>query len=186
VKITKTLTSVFTITLLLSLLIFTADQPSASACTIFLGRKIKFDMELSPKVPLFHPNKDGYFYPGSPKITKNLAVCNVGNIPFKTCRIYVTFYQDKQLAEGLQTEIYELAVLPKLMKPHLLYAGPLSNLSKGVDVDGKILALPRTSITLQISVWMPKTAGNKYQGLRMTADIAITVRLPPTCDRGHE
>jgi hypothetical protein len=61
---------IFMITLVLSIVIFMANQPSASAHTIFLGRKGKnLNIELSPEQRLFHPDKDGYFYLGSPKIT---------------------------------------------------------------------------------------------------------------------
>jgi hypothetical protein len=179
VKNTKIFKSIFIITLVLSLSIFMGNQPSASAC-IFFGRRIKFDMELSPTTPLFHPDEDGCFYPGSPEITKNLKVCNVGNIPFRICRINATFYEDTDLANGLQIEILELGK-GKGEKPHLLYNGTLSNLSEGVEVSGK-RAFPKNSVTLQITVWMPETAGNEYQGLSMTADIAITVHFPPAHD----
>jgi hypothetical protein len=65
-------------------------------------------------------------------------------------------------------------------KPHLLYNGTLNSLSSGVEVDGK-RAIPKgEAVILQITVWMPETAGNEYQGLSMTADIAITVRFPPS------
>lgn len=178
-KNTKTFTSVFIITLVLSLLIFIADQPSASAHTIFLGRKGKnLDIELSPKQRLFHPEEDGYFYPGSPKITKNLEVINVGDVPFRICRFNATFYEDAYLATGLQIEILELGT-GKGEKSHLLYNGTLSNLSEGVEVSGKRAVPQGKSVTLQITVWMPETAGNEYQGLSMTADIAITVWFPP-------
>jgi hypothetical protein len=166
------------ITLVLSLVFFTANQPSASACTITLGKKIKFDMELSPKVPLFQPAKDGYFYPGSPKITKNLQVKNVGNVPFRICRFDATFYDDTKLANGLQIEIIELGT-GKGEKPHLLYTGTLSTLKKGIEVSGKSAIAPGKSTKLRMTVWMPETAGNEYQGLTMTADIAVTVRFPP-------
>ena len=157
---------------------FTANQPPASAHAIFLGKNEKnLDMELSPEVPLFHPTKDGYFYPGSPKITKNLEVCNVGNIPFRICRINATFYEDTDLANGLQIEILELGK-GKGEKPQLLYTGTLTSLQEGIEISGK-RAFPKNSVTLQITVWMPLTAGNEYQGLNMTADIAITVHFPP-------
>jgi hypothetical protein len=174
----KILTSILTITLVLSLLILVTNQPAASAC-IFLGRKTKFNMELSPKIPLFHPDQDGYLYPDSPKITKNLIVSNIGNIPFRIRRLNATFYQDTQLANGLQIEILELG-RGRGRKPHLLFSGTLSDLSEGVEVCGKKAVPPKESITLQITVWMPKEAGNEYQGLSMTADIAITVRFPPS------
>ena len=172
------LTSAFTIMLVLSLVMFMADQPSASACTISLGKRIKFDMELSPKVPLFRPAKDGYFYPGSPKITKNLEVKNVGDVPFRICRFSATFYGDTYLATGLQIKIVEFGT-GKCEKPNLLYNGTLSSLAEGVEVDGKSAVPKGKSVTLQFTVWMPETAGNEYQGLTMTADIAVTVHFPP-------
>jgi len=185
VKNTKIFTSIFIITLALSLVMLIANQPSASAHTIFLGRKMKtLDIELSPKQRLFHPDEDGYFYPGSPKITKNLEVINVGDVPFRICRFNATFYEDAYLATGLQIEILELGI-GKGEKPHLLYNGTLSNLSEGVEVIGKRAVPQGKSVTLQITVWMPETAGNEYQGLTMTADIAITVRFPPAHDGGN-
>ena len=185
VKNTKIFTSIFIITLVLSISILLANQPMASACTISLGKRIKFDMELSPKVPLFHPTKDGYFYPGSPKITKNLQVKNVGNVPFRICRFGATFYGDTYLATGLQIKIVELGT-GKGEKPHLLYRGTLSNLSEGIEVNGKRAVPQRKTVTLQITVWMPETAGNECQGLSMTADIAVTVRFPPAHDGGNK
>src|SRR3989304_8964932 len=182
-KNTKILMSILTISLVPSLVFFTANHPSASAHTISLGKKIKFDVELSPKVQLFHPAKDGYFYPGSPKITKNLEVKNVGDVPFKICKFDATFHRDTYLATGLQIKIVELGA-GKGEKPHLLYNGILSKLSKGIEVSGKIEVQQRKSVTLQITVWMPETAGNKYQGLSMTADIAVTVRFLPAHDGG--
>jgi hypothetical protein len=171
--------------LVLSLVMFMADQPSASACTVFLGRKVKFGMELSPNVPLFHPDVDACFYPGSPKITKKLEVINVGNVPFLICRFAVTFHGDTYLATGLQMEILELGK-GGCKKSHILYNGTLSTLSKGVEVNGKSAIRQGKSVTLQISVWMPKTIGNEYQGLTMTADIAVTVRFPPAHDGGNK
>jgi hypothetical protein len=179
-KNTKMLMPILIITLVLSLVFFTANQPSASACTISLGKKTKFDMELSPKVPLFRP-KDGYFYPGSPKITKNLEVKNVGDVQFTICRFDATFHGNTRLANGLQTEILEIGT-GKGAKPHLLYTGTLSTLKKGIEVSGKIEVPQRKSVTLQITVWMPETAGNEYQGLSMTGDIAVTVRFPAVND----
>ena len=181
----KTFTSIFIIALVLSLLMFSANQPSASACTLYLGKKIKFDMELSSNVPLFHPTKDSYFYPGSPKITKNLEVINVGDVPFRICMFNAIFYEDVYLATGLQIEIIELGT-GKGEKSHLLYNGILNNLGEGVEVNGKRAIPHRKSVTLQISVWMPETAGNEYQGLSMTADIAITVCFPPAHHRGNK
>ena len=175
-KNTKILKSIFIITLVLSLSTFMSNQPSASAC-IFFGRRIKFDMELSPTIPLF-TNEDGYFYPGSQKITKNLKVCNVGNIPFRICRLNATFDGDTYLATGLQMEILELGK-GKGEEPNLLYNGTLISLSEGVEVSGKRAIPHGESVTLQITVWMPETAGNEYKGLTMTADIAVTVRFPP-------
>ena len=175
-KNTKIFKSIFIITLVLSLSIFMGNQPSASAC-IFFGRRIKFDMELSPTVPLF-TDEDGYFYPGSPKITKRLEVINVGDIPFRICRFEVTFHGDTYLATGLQMEILELGK-GRGEKPHVLYNGTLNSLGEGVEVNGKSAIPKGKSATLQISVWMPETAGNEYQGLTMTADIAVTVHFPP-------
>jgi len=186
VKNQKTFTSVLMITLALSLAIFMASQPSASAHTTSLGRKGKnLDIELSPKQRLFHPDEDGYLYPGSPKIIKNLIVRNVGDVPFRICRFNATFYEDVYLATGLQIEIIELGT-GKGEKPHLLYNGILNNLGEGVEVNGK-RAIPRgKGVTLQIAVWMPETAGNEYQGLSMTADIAITVCFPPAHNGGNK
>jgi len=180
VKHKQLFTSALTIMLVLSLVMFMANQPSASACTVFLGRKVKFDMELSPNVPLFRPAVDGCFYPGSPKITKKLEVINVGNVPFLICRFAVTFHGDTYLATGLQMEILELGK-GKGEKPHVLYNGTLSTLSKGVEVNGKSAIPEGKSVTLQFTVWMPETAGNKYQGLSMRADIAVTV-----CSTAHD
>jgi hypothetical protein len=180
VKNTKKFTSIFLITLVVSLLIFVANQPSASAYTIFLGRRGKnLDMELSPKERLFHPDEGGYFYPGSPKITKNPIVRNVSDVPFRICRFNAAFYEDAYLGTGLRIEIMELGT-GKGEKPYLLYNGTLSNLSEGVEVSGKRVVPQGKSVTLQITVWMPETAGNEYQGLSMTADIAVTVRFPPS------
>ena len=174
------LTSAFTIMLVLSLVMFMANQPPASAHAIFLGKNEKnLDIELSPPEPLFYPKKDGYFYPGSPKITKKLEVINVGDVPFRICRFNATFYGNISLATGLQMEILELGT-GKGEKPNLLYNGTLNNLSEGVEVNGKKAIPQGKSTTLQITVWMPETAGNEYQGLTMTADIAITVHFPPS------
>jgi hypothetical protein len=73
------------------LILFLGIQHHASACTVYLGKNIRFDMEISPKVPLFYPDVDGYFYPGSPKITKHLKLINVGDLPFRICRINASF-----------------------------------------------------------------------------------------------
>ena len=182
----KIFTSAFIIALVFSLVLFAANQPSASAHTIFLGGKGKnLNIELSPKQRLFHPDEDGYFYPGSPRITKNLEVVNVGDVPFRICRFNATFYGDTYLATGLQIEILELGT-GKGEPPHLLYNGTLNSLSEGVEVNGKRAIPQRQSVTLQLTVWMPETAGNEYQGLSMTADIAITVRYPPAHDGGHK
>jgi len=178
VKHEQIVTSALTIVLVLSLVMFMANQPSASACSVFLGGKIEFDMELSPNVPLFRPDVDGCFYPGSPKITKKLEVINVGDIPFRICRFQVTFHGDTYLATGLQMEILELGK-SKGEKPHVLYNGTLSTLSEGVEVNGKSAIPQGKSATLQIGVWMPNTAGNEYQGLTLTADFAVTVHFPP-------
>ena len=184
-KSKKIFTSMFIIALVFSIVTFLADSPSASAHTIFLGRgKRNLDMELSPKLRLFHPDEDGYFYPGSPKITKNLTVCNVGDAPFRICRCDATFYGDVYLADGLEIEILEIGK-SRGEKPHLLYNGILSNLSEDVEESNKRAVPPGESVKLQISVWMPKTAGNEHQGLSMTADIAVTVRFPPAHDGGN-
>ncbi len=181
-SVKRIFTSTFIILIALSLIVPMANQPSASACTIYLGKKVKFDMELSPKVPLFHPDKDGYFYPGSPKITKYLKVVNVGDLPFRICMLNATFHGDVYLATGLQIEILELG---KGEKPNLLYNGTLSGLGEGIEVNGKRAIPPEQSVTLQLTVWMPETAGNEYQGLTLKADIAITVRFPPAHDGGN-
>jgi len=180
-KNTKILMPILIITLLFSLVFFTANQPSASGSTISPGKRTKFDMEISPKVPLFHPDEDGFFYPGSQKITKNLEVKNVGDLPFRICWLNAAFYGDTYLAHGLQIEILELGK-GKGEKPNLLYNGTLSNLSEGVEVNGKRAVPPRQSVTLQLTVWMPEEAGNEYQGLTLTADISITVQFPPAHD----
>ena len=172
------LTSAFTIMSVLSLVMFMANQPSASAHAIFLGRKGKnLDIKLSPPERLFHPDEDGYFYPGSQKITKNLEVINVGDVPFRICRFNATFNGNIRLADGLEMEILELGK-GKGEKPNLLYNGTLSSLSEGVEESNKRAVPSGESVKLQISVWMPETAGNEYQGLTMTADIAVTVRFP--------
>ena len=181
VKHKQIFTSALTIMLVLSFVMFVANQSSASACTISLGKKIKFDMELSPKVPLFHPDVDGYFYPGRPKITKYLSLINVGDLPFRICRFNASFSGDIYLSTGLQIEILELGK-GRGEKPNLLYNGTLSGLGEGVNVYGKRAVPPKDSVTLQISVWMPATAGNEYQGLTVTADISITVWFPPSHD----
>jgi len=173
----KTLKSSLTILIVITLVTLLSNQPSASTI-LYLGKKVKFDMEISPKVPLFHPNKDGYFYPGCPKIIKYLKVVNVGNLPFRICRINASFQGDVYLATGLQIEIFELG---KGIgeKPNLLYNGTLFDLGEGVNVNGKRAIPPGQSVILQFSVWMPITVGNEYQGLTVTADIAITVWFPP-------
>jgi len=179
VKHKQILTSAFTIMLVLSIVMFMANQPSASAHAIFLGKNEKnLDIELSPPEPLFYPKKDGYFYPGSPKITENLEVINVGDVPFRVCRFNATFDGNISLATGLQMEILELGK-GKGEKPNLLYNGTLSSLSEGVEENGERAIPQGKSVTLQFTVWMPETAGNEYQGLNMTADIAVTVRFPP-------
>jgi len=178
VKHKQIVTSALTIMLVLSLVMFVASQPSASACTIPFGKRIKFGMELSPSVPLFRSGVDGCFYPGSPKITKKLEVINVGDIPFRICRFEVTFHGDTYLATGLQMEILELGK-GKGEKPYVLYSGTLSNLGEGMEVNGKSAIPQGKSVTLEFTVWMPETAGNEYQGLTMTADIAVTVHFPP-------
>jgi len=178
----KVITLALSTTLLLLIInILASNQPSASACTIYLGKKVKFDMELSPKVPLFHPEVDGYLYPGRPKITKYLKLINVGDLPFRICRINASFSGDIYLATGLQIEILELGK-GRGEKPNLLYNGTLIDLGEGINVYGKRAVPPKESVTLQISVWMPATVGNEYQGLTVTADISITVWFPPSHD----
>lgn len=169
------------IILLLLIMNYAFNKPSASACTVYFGKKIKFDMEISPKIPLFHPNVDGYFYPGRPKVTKHLRLINVGDLPFIICMLNTTFEGDVYLATGLQIEILELGK-GIWKKPNLLYNGTLSDLGNGIKVYGKRAVPPKDSLTLQISVWMPATAGNEYQGLTVTAYIAITVHFPPSHD----
>jgi len=157
-----------------------SEDSSVSACVIYFGKKKPIlNMEISPKVPLFHPDVDGYFYPGRPKLTKYLKLINVGNLPFRICMINATFKGDIYLATGLQIEILELG-RGVWEKPNLLYNGTLSNLGDGVKVYGKRAVPPKGSLMLQISVWMPPTAGNEYQGLTVTADISITVCFPPS------
>ncbi len=165
-------------------LILVSDQSSANACTVAIAKKTKFDMELSPKIPLFKPAKDGYFYPGSPKIIKNLEVRNVGDSPFRICGVNVDLQGDTHLGTGLRIKIVELGKgLGE--KPNLLYSGLMSDLRKGIEVQSKATIPQRASVTLQITVWMPETAGNEYQGLSMTADIAITVYAPNICNGGR-
>ncbi len=164
--------------MLILVVIFMADMPSASACTIYFGKKKpRLDMEISPKVPLFHSDQDGYFYPGCPKVTKYLRLVNVGDLPFRICIFNASFSGNVYLANGLQIEILELGK-GRGEKPNLLYNGTLSRLSEGIKVYGKRAVPSKDSVTLQISVWMPITAGNEYQGLTVTADISITVCFP--------
>jgi hypothetical protein len=165
--------------LVLSLVMFMANQPPASAHAIFLGKNEKtLEIELSPPERLFHTDEDGSFYPGSPKITKKLEVINIGDVPFRICRFDATFDGNISLATGLQMEILELGK-GKGEKPSFLYNGTLSSLTEGVEVDGKSAVPQGKSVTLQFTVWMPETAGNEYQGLTMTADMAVTVHFPP-------
>jgi hypothetical protein len=178
----KVAISLTCMTIKLAMLILFLDvQPHASACTVYLGKKIRFDMEISPKVPLFHPDVDSYLYPGRPKITKYLRLINVGDLPFRICRFNASFSGDIYLATGLQIEILELGK-GRGEKPNLLYNGTLIDLGEGINVYGKRAVPPKESVTLQISVWMPATAGNEYQGLTVTADISITVCFPPSHD----
>ena len=92
-------------------------------------------------------------------------------------------FGDTYLATGLQIKIVELGT-GKGEKPNLLYNGALSNLGKGIEVSGKSAIPQGKSVTLQFTVWMPETAGNEYQGLSMTADIAVTVHSPLTANNG--
>jgi hypothetical protein len=170
----KTLLLIIVVVLVLSLVFLTGDQLSASACTISLGKKLKFDMELSPKVPLFKTAKDGYFYPGGPKITKNLEVRNVGDCPFRICGLSCSFHGDTHLATGLRIRIVEFG-RGHFDKSSLLYTGLVSDLGYSVRVQGKMEVSQRESVFLQITVWMPENAGDEYQGLCMMADIAVTV-----------
>lgn len=172
----KILTFAFLIAVALTLT--TIPFNTSPAYAIYVGRGKTLEIELSPPERLFHPDEDGYFYPGSPKITKNLKVVNVGDVPFRICGFNATFYEDEQLANGLMIEIEELGE-GKGEEPHHLYTGTLSSLSNGIEVSGKRAVPKGKSATLRITVWMPETAGNEYQGLRMTADIAITAYFPP-------
>jgi len=178
VKHKQIFTSMFMIAIAFSLAISVANQPLASADTKFLIKAKNLDMEVSPNVPLFHPDVDGCFYPGGPKIAKKLEAINVGDVPFRICRFDVTFHGDTYLATGLQMEILELGK-GRGEKPYVLYSGTLSNLGEGMEVNGKSAIPQGKSVTLEFTVWMPETAGNEYQGLTMTADIAVTVHFPP-------
>jgi len=176
----KVATLVLTTLLLLVIINFASDQPSASAYNVFIGRgSKKLNMELSPPTRLFHPDEDGYFYPSGPKITKYLKVINVGDVPFRICGFNATFDGDTYLATGLLIEIVELEGDEG---PYLLYNGNLSNLEEGIEVYSERAVPPRKSILLQITVWMPETAGEEYQGLSTTAYIAVTVWFPPAYD----
>ena len=174
----KIFPSIFTILTALLLTLIT-NQHQTSACAVHLGKKVAFDMDISPKIPLFHPKEDGYLYPGGPKIIKHLSLINIGDLPFRICGINATFHGDIHLANGLQIEILELGK-GKGEKPNLLYNGTLSHLAEGIKVNGKRAIPPGESVKLQIKVWMPKTAGNEYQGLTLMADISITVHFPPS------
>ena len=87
--------------------------------------------------------------------------------------------EDIYLATGLQIEILELGK-GRGEKPNFLYNGTLSNLAQGIKVNGKRAVPPKSSVTLQLTVWMPANAGNEYQGLTLIADIAITAHFPPS------
>ena len=145
------------------------------AHTIRVRGQSKLEIALLPPERLFHTDEDGYFYPGCPKITKSLKVINIGKLPFRILRLSVILHEDKELANGLVTEIEELG----RTESHRFYVGTLSNLQEDVKVSGERTVPRGKSVMLSVSVWMPKTAGNEYQGLRMTADIAITVYFPP-------
>lgn len=146
----------------------------SSACTVHLGKRM-CDMEISPKVPLFS-EEDGCFYPGGPRITKYLEVKNVGRLPFRICMLSATLHENVALATGLRIEVLEFG------SP--LYEGTLSDLARGAEVNGSIIP-PGRSITLQLTVWMPETAGNEYQGLRLAADLSITVCSIAVCKGGR-
>ena len=163
------------ITMALALVAILFEVSPAYAHTIRVRGEKNLKIKLLPPERLFHTDEDGYFYPGSSKITKRLKVVNIGHVPFRLHALSVILYGDKQLANGLMTEIEELG----RSEPHYFYVGTLGNLQDGVEVTGN-RAVPRgKSATLRITVWMPKTIGNEYQGLHMTADIAITVYFPP-------
>ena len=163
-----------TLTLLVTLL----NVSPTYARTIRVRGKRNLEIELLPSERLFHPDEDGYFYPGSARITKDLRVVNVGDIPFRISRFDVILYEDKQLASGLMIEIEELGE-GKGEEPRYLYIGTLSDLQNGIEISGKRAIPQGRSVILRIAVWMPETAGNEYQGLCMTADIAVTVYFPP-------
>jgi hypothetical protein len=96
-----------------------------------------------------------------PKITKYLKLINVGDLPFRICRFNASFSGDIHLATEMQIEILELGK-GRGEKPNLLYNGTLIDLGEGINVYGKRAVPPKESVTLQISVWMPATAGNEY------------------------
>lgn len=163
------------ITMILTLVAILFEVPPTYAHIIRVGGRINLEIELLPPERLFHPDEDGYFYPGSPRITKNLKVVNVGDIPFRISQLSVILHDDKQLANGLMTEIEQVG----RTENYCFYVGTLANLQDGVSVPSD-RAIPRgKTVTLRVTVWMPKTAGNEYQGLHMTADLTITVCFPP-------
>ena len=160
-------------TLALVAVLFMASPTQARTIRVKGGRNL--EVALLPPERLFHTDEDGYFYPNCPKVTKTLKVVNVGDLPFRLSTLTVILHDDKQLANGLIVEIEEVS----RTECHCFYIGTLSDLQDGVSVPSD-RATPRgKTVTLRITVWMPETAGNKYQGLRMTADIAVTVYFPP-------
>lgn len=160
-------------TLTLIAVLFMASPTEAHTLCVKGGRNL--EVALLPPEQLFHTEEDGYFYPGCPKMTKTLKVVNIGDIPFRPSQLAVILYGDKQLATGLMAEIEDVGTT----ECHRFYIGTLNDLQDGVSVSSD-RAIPRgKSITLAIAVWMPETAGNEYQGLCMTADIAVTVYFPP-------
>jgi len=161
----------------LTLSVFQTWTSSIAAITIPLGKEKKLDVELSPKIRLFNTEEDGYFYPGGRKITKNLHVINISDVPFRICRFEADFQQEIQLADALQIEILELGEGEQ--EANRFYLGKLMSLQEGIAVEGqRAIALGKSS-TLQITIWMPHTVGNDYQGLTMAGDMIVTVRFEP-------
>ena len=171
-------TFVLLITMTVALVVTLFNVSPTYAYTIRVKGRKNLEIELLPPERLFHTDEDGYFYPGSPRITKNLKVVNVGDVPFRLFGFNVILYEDEQLANGLMIEIEELGK-GKDEESHHIYTGILSDLQNGVNISGKRAIPQGKSVTLRIAVWMPETAGNEYQGLCMTADIAVTVYFPP-------
>ena len=153
--------------------LFMASPTEAHTIHVQGGRSL--EVALLPPERLFHTEEDGYFYPGCLKVSKTLKVVNVGDIPFRISTLTVILHDDEQLANGLMTEIEQV----NRTGCYRFYIGTLNGLQDGVSVASH-RATPRgKTVTLRIAVWMPETAGNEYQGLCMTADIAVTVYFPP-------